>query len=732
MGALRADDPRHIGGYRLLGRLGTGGMGQVFLGRSLGGRLVAVKLLRVEHTEAGQFRDRFAREIEAARRVGGFHTAPVVDADPDADPPWMVTAYIPGPSLHRAVTERGPLTVAAVGALGAGLAEGLAAIHACDLVHRDLKPSNVILAADGPRIIDFGVARVLDADPMTTSGAVVGTYAYMSPEQVRGQPVGPAGDVFSLGCVLTFAATSHSPFDAGSIATIVHRIVSEPPDLTDLPEEYELHDLISACLSKDSHGRPTVADILARLNAPDAGTAWPPPAIADMISSAPAEFSDTVDVAADDTGHPARPQPTGPGPDGHPPTSDTTGQTTPSQSVAGVADAGIRARDGGIDLVGPAAQLAMAVSAQWRDEEERRRVHDPFPLPVHWRTAAAQLADHWANIRRAPAGGGAAPLVLEGRLEQIADAYRHIPSGRLVVLGRAGAGKTIVALRLVLDMISARGEEDRVPVVFSVGSWDPATASLRRWVVHELERLHPALAGRGHTTSMAAALVSAGRILPVLDGFDEMAGGLRRTALHALNATAMPLVLTSRVDEYAAVVTTTDVLSAAAVIELDELTLADLAGYLPRTTRPTLVDGQPTSTWDPVLTHLRDQPADPASRTLQQVLTTPLIVSLARTIYSDTPGHDPTELLTTAASGAAQDVEDHLLGEYTRAAYQDPPDEYPDGHPRRWDPAQARRWLGYLARDLDRRGTHDLTLWQLGTTTSRLATALERLGGHGL
>src|SRR3984885_5798429 len=172
MDSLQPGDPAGVGGYRLLGRLGAGGMGQVFLGESPGGRMVAVKLIHPAHAGTLHFRERFAREIEAARRVGGFHTAPVVDADPHADPPWMVTAYIDGPSLEEAVRRNGPLPPGQVRALGAGLAEGLAAIHAHGLIHRDLKPGNVIMAEDGPRIIDFGIARSVDATGLTSTGAV--------------------------------------------------------------------------------------------------------------------------------------------------------------------------------------------------------------------------------------------------------------------------------------------------------------------------------------------------------------------------------------------------------------------------------------------------------------------------------------------------------------------------------------------------------------------------------
>jgi len=240
-------------------------MGRVFLGVSPGGRQVAVKLIHSELAGDRQFRERFAREIEAARRVGGFHTAPVVDADPEADPPWMVTAYIRGPSLLDAVTERGPLSLDQVCTLGAELAEGLAAIHDCGLVHRDLKPGNVILAEDGPRIIDFGIARVTQASRITTAGFVVGTCSYMSPEQVRGEVAGPASDVFSLGCTLTFAATAHAPFGDDSIVSVMYRITSEPPDLAGVTDERGLRQLISECLAKSPDDRPALAGILARL-----------------------------------------------------------------------------------------------------------------------------------------------------------------------------------------------------------------------------------------------------------------------------------------------------------------------------------------------------------------------------------------------------------------------------------------------------------------------------------
>ncbi|MFA1537600.1 protein kinase domain-containing protein [Actinomadura monticuli] len=258
MEPLRPGDPGMLGPYRLEGRLGGGGMGLVFLGRSPGGRPVAVKVARHELADDPGFRRRFTREVEAARRVGGFYTAQVVDADTDAHPPWLATAFIPGPSLEQAVRGHGPLPDDALSALGAGLAEGLAAIHREGLVHRDLKPGNIILAADGPRVIDFGISRALD--DAHTSTTALGTPGYMSPEQAVGREVGPPSDVFALGAVLAFAATEHGPFGTGPAGTIIHRIVHEAPDLTRLPPH--LAGLVSDCLAKDPNSRPGVSEIL--------------------------------------------------------------------------------------------------------------------------------------------------------------------------------------------------------------------------------------------------------------------------------------------------------------------------------------------------------------------------------------------------------------------------------------------------------------------------------------
>ncbi|WP_399887242.1 LamG-like jellyroll fold domain-containing protein [Streptomyces sp. BBFR51] len=264
MSALEPDDPRSVGEYRLLSRLGAGGMGRVFLGRSPGGRLVAVKVVHPELVRRPEFRDRFRREVQAARMVSGAFTAPVVDADPDAPLPWLVTSYIAGPSLEQAVAERGPFDPRAVLALAAGLAEALVSIHAAHLVHRDLKPSNVLLAEDGPRVIDFGIVRSIDADSITGTGHMAGSPGFMSPEQVNGDPVTWASDVFCLGAVLAFAATGANPFGSGPTPALLYRVVHSAPDV-DAVTEPALRALIGDCLDKDPARRPAPREILARI-----------------------------------------------------------------------------------------------------------------------------------------------------------------------------------------------------------------------------------------------------------------------------------------------------------------------------------------------------------------------------------------------------------------------------------------------------------------------------------
>ncbi|MDQ0960190.1 serine/threonine protein kinase [Streptomyces sp. B4I13] len=267
MEKLGQGDPQRIGGYRLLARLGAGGMGQVYLARSDRGRTVAVKLVRPELAAREEFRARFRQEVRNAQRVGGFWTAPVLDADTEAAVPWVATGYVAGPSLQQVVGhDHGPLPERSVRILAAGLAHALTNIHAAGIVHRDLKPSNVMVTIEGPRVIDFGVARALESvsgdSRLTQTGAVIGSPGFMAPEQLRGAPVTPASDVFCLGSVITYAATGALPFgsaDSG-VPALMFRIAENEPDLAGVPEG--IADLVRGCLRKDPGARPSLDRVL--------------------------------------------------------------------------------------------------------------------------------------------------------------------------------------------------------------------------------------------------------------------------------------------------------------------------------------------------------------------------------------------------------------------------------------------------------------------------------------
>jgi serine/threonine protein kinase len=277
MEGLRSEDPQEVGPYRLLARLGQGAMAQVYLGQSGGGRLAAVKVISPALTADPDFRIRFQRELDAARRVSSAFITPIVDADTDSPLPWLASDYVAGPSLADAVADYGPMPAATVLALAAGLAEGLGAVHAAGVVHRSLKPSNVLLARDGPRIVDFGISLVMAEATVTGSGMFIATPAFMSPEQAVGGPVGTPCDIFSLGSVLVFAATGEGPFGMGEGnegIQVLYRVVYSQPAIQDVP--MEVRSIVEHCLAKDAQLRPTADQVLAEVGTGQFSAGWLP------------------------------------------------------------------------------------------------------------------------------------------------------------------------------------------------------------------------------------------------------------------------------------------------------------------------------------------------------------------------------------------------------------------------------------------------------------------------
>ncbi|MFJ6404024.1 bifunctional serine/threonine-protein kinase/ABC transporter substrate-binding protein [Streptomyces hydrogenans] len=304
---LLAGDPSVIAGYRLLGRLGAGGMGVVYLGRTDAGELAAVKVTLADRAERADFRARFRREVEAARRVVSPWAVPVLGADPDAPEPWLATAFVPGPSLGEAVVAHGPLPGRSLRVLGGAVARALAAVHAAGLVHRDVKPGNVLLAVDGPRLIDFGIARA--ADPaaetaLTGTDLVVGTPGFLAPEQAEARTgdIGPASDVFAFGCLLAYAATGRPPFGTGAVDALMYRTVHDEPDLDGVPPG--LLPLLRDCLAKDPAARPTAAELAGRLVVDTPGTAsdWLPAPVVHTIAERSARMLALPDIDATTAG----------------------------------------------------------------------------------------------------------------------------------------------------------------------------------------------------------------------------------------------------------------------------------------------------------------------------------------------------------------------------------------------------------------------------------------------
>ncbi|ATW51460.1 serine/threonine-protein kinase [Streptomyces peucetius] len=385
---LGEDDPKHVAGYKIAARLGAGGMGKVYLSYTPGGRAVAIKVIRPDFGQDAEFRRRFAQEVQAAQRVQGLFTAPVIDADADAEQPWLATAYVPGPSLADAVAQHGKLPVETVLLLVAGIAEALQIIHGAGIVHRDLKPANVLLAADGPRVIDFGIARAADATSLTSSGVTIGTPSFMAPEQAAGSHVTPATDIFALGQITAYAATGRAAFGEGTSHGVLYRIVHEQPDLTDLPGQ--LRELVTRCMVKEPEGRPSVAEILSICQTANGET----------VLRRPEEWLPSV-VAAEITTRKAAPAPPATPAGGQPPVATPAAPAAPAPTHAPTAHAAPQTPPPGF---GPAPQPQQPAAHQQPPvQPQQPAAHQQPPAqPTYGYPQAAQHAPGYGYPQTAP------------------------------------------------------------------------------------------------------------------------------------------------------------------------------------------------------------------------------------------------------------------------------------------------------------------------------------------
>jgi serine/threonine protein kinase len=490
---LRRWDPEQIGGYVLIGRLGAGAMGQVYLGRSAAGRLVAVKTIKTELAEEPDFRTRFGQEVAAARRVSGAFTAAVVAADSEADVPWLATVYVPAPSLSRLVRHCGPLPAATVRWLAAGCAEALESIHSVGLVHRDLKPGNVLVSPDGPRVIDFGVARAAERIQLTVTRGSVGTPAYMAPEQARDtRQATAASDIFSLGATMLFAATGHAPYQGETVMDVLVRLATEDPDLAGLPAK--LAGIVAPCLERDPRNRPTSASILARL-APELSddgelAAAPLPGVAlELIE----QYRRTPRAPLQDDGG------SGPGADEDTLGSQPLGRPNPAISPAIAAGSGR-----------PAAQQA-AGSARRRGADRRRyaesaRTQRALVALGALAASAALVAGGWAigdHAARGRPGDGAAdakihsggaaspaasvsssaPVSDDGNLHGLGPVIQPPPQGQ-VPPGSTPGGPPNVAVS------QPTGDSNTIFVIHG-GNWPPDKPLTITLVGIGTSRIHP-------------------------------------------------------------------------------------------------------------------------------------------------------------------------------------------------------------------------------------------------
>ncbi|MFE4528355.1 protein kinase [Streptomyces anulatus] len=507
-GPLLPGDPERLGSIRLLGRLGAGGMGTVYLGRTPGGLTVAVKTVH-EHLAADpHFRERFRREAAAARAVTGAHTAAVLDADPESSRPWLATAYLPGVTLRHAVAATGPLEPSAVRSLGAALAEALEAVHRAGLVHRDLKPSNVLITADGPRVIDFGIARAISDHGLTGAGDVIGTPGFIAPEQITGAiatgaavtrgAVTGAADVFALGAVLVFAATGGSPFGSATPAVLLYRAVHEDPDLSGVPDG--VREVVTACLEKDPGLRPTVDQVLRATADPHPALWWRTEPLRSLVLGEAAE--EPVEQAAEEpaaTPGPRAASRTAPAPG--PPRTRRLSALPPPPVVRSRADRRGELARRGLLLAGGGGLASLVTYAYLRSGragERGERVEDPVRIrpgsarqgALRWtlspafdstsvdalRSAGSSLLVHGVAVPDAGRAGGNGGYVTARRAGDagrrwLADAEENAPaqwgvSGSVLVAADVGLG----ALDLATGEPRGEPAERPAPLWFTVAA----------------------------------------------------------------------------------------------------------------------------------------------------------------------------------------------------------------------------------------------------------------------
>ncbi|WP_371629333.1 protein kinase [Streptomyces sp. NBC_00341] len=443
---LTADDPATIAGYRLAAKLGAGGMGKVYLSYTPGGRPVAIKVIRPEFGEDPEFRRRFAQEVQSAQRVQGLFTAPVIDADTNGAQPWLATAYVPGPSLADAVVAHGALPVEAVLLLIAGMAEALHVIHGAGIVHRDLKPSNVLLAADGPRVIDFGIAYAADATSLTGSGVTIGTPSFMAPEQAAGRRVTPATDIFALGQVAAFAAAGAPAFGEGTSHGVLYRIVHEEPDLSRVPER--LMELVSRCLAKDPEARPSVAEVIELCQTANAETVlrrpedWlPSPVAADITvrAAAPAP-AQTPPPPATPPGRAAGYSPTTPAAPSTPPPGFGPAPTPPPGQYAETSQGSYPLQPPHAQPTQPAHPAQQYPTGPQPQAQHQTPAHTPGPYPAQAQAYPGQQPPQGHQTHPTP---HPTPQPAKGRRGRIA----VIAIAAAVVFAVAGAGAAYYVLK---------------------------------------------------------------------------------------------------------------------------------------------------------------------------------------------------------------------------------------------------------------------------------------------